>query len=123
MQSCAILECNARKDLNAVGGGVIMGSGSLIGVRLEGSLGTTNREPSVRGVVASAEVYSAFQNGFVPRNVHRTEEYPKFEICMFRMRRMEKNDITDGGLANGAQIKFSESSYPRFLTVPEEWYI
>ena len=71
LQPGAALECSAKKDLNsldgncsatkvsnAVGGIVIMGSQSLVGVKLTGSMGTTTGAASVKLVAVSTEASS-----------------------------------------------------------------
>ena len=72
LQPGAALECSAKTDLNsldkscsatkvsnAVGGIVIRGSKSLVGVELAGSMGTTTGAPSVKLVAVSTEPSSA----------------------------------------------------------------
>ena len=60
-------------------------------------------------------MYSAFQPSLFPRNAHWTKECSPFEICRYKRRRVDKNDITDEGVIDGAQFELSDSSYPRLL--------
>ena len=38
-------------------------------------------------------IYSAFQASLFPRSAHWTEECSALEICRYKMRRVDKNDI------------------------------